>query len=135
MDTFFTHIDINTVIIALVAIVLGFQQLRTGSSAIYKNTLEAYKAQMEVMERSQKDQATTINTQSGQIGELKGRLTAKEAQIAEYKQMLENRDPQLQQILKQLVDFMQKVDERLAGVEGHVKKPITATTSTVLSKQ
>lgn len=129
MGNLLGSLDINTVMIAIVAIVLGLQQWRTGSSKINGETVQAYKEQLDITEKRYQTQQEVLNTQAGQIGELKGLIAGKDAQITDYRKILENRNPDLEKILTQLVHFMQIVDERLSAISAHQQKPIVAETT------
>lgn len=137
MTNFFGHLDINTLMIALCALVLGIQQWRSGSSKLSNNTIQTYKDLLEATEKKNKekqdDLQNQLNIQAGQIGELKGLISGKDQQIADYRQILENRNPNLENILKQMVDFMKEIDRRLVEIEGHIQKPMVAETKTTTS--
>lgn len=113
MNTIISHVDINTLILALIGVGLGIYQWRIGTSKISGDTIEAYKSQVELYEKRLGDQTTTINTMSQQIGELRGMITAKDKQIDDMRKILENRNPELENVLKQLTLFMKSVDDRL----------------------
>jgi capsule polysaccharide export protein KpsE/RkpR len=137
MTNFFSHFDINIVIIAFCALILGVQQWRYGSGKLTSDTIQTYKDLLEATERKNKekqdDLQNQLNTQAGQIGELKGLITGKDQQIADYRQILENRNPNLENILTQMVNFMKEVDKRLQGIEDHIQKPLIAETKTTTS--
>lgn len=137
MTNFFSHLDINTVAIALCALILGIQQWRSGAGKLSADTIQTYKDLLEATEKKNKETQDNLqkqlNAQAGQIGELKGLITGKDQQIADYRQILENRNPNLESILIQIVGFMKEVDDRLQGIESHIQKPMVAETKTTTS--
>lgn len=141
MNSLLNHVDINTLALAVIGIMLGVYQWRSGTSKISSDTIDAYKSQVELYEKRLGDQTITINTMSSQLGELRGMIVAKDKQIDEMRKILENRNPELENILKQLTLFMKSVDERLnehteklAEVREYQTKPVTVTTDTTISK-
>lgn len=128
------HIDINTLALVMVGIVLAYNQWRQGTSRISSETIEAYKSQVEIYEKRLGAQTEATNSQAAQIGELKGMIIAKDKQIDEMRKIIENRNPELEQVLKQLTTFMRSVDERLTEVREHQMKPLTITTETTAVK-
>lgn len=135
MESLLAHVDINTIILTIVGLILGLQQWRSGNSKLSKETVEAYKAQLDITEKRLKDQQETLNTQAGEIGKLKGLLEGKDAQLAQYSKIIENRNPDLEKILQQLVTFMKEVDTRLTAIAVHQQKPVVAETKTTITKQ
>lgn len=141
MDNLLAHFDVNTIILVVVSVLLGLNQLRVGTSKISGETIEAYKSQVELYEKRLGDQTTQINTLSQQIGELRGMIVSKDKQIEDMRKILENRNPELESILKQLTLFMKSVDERLtehtqklSEVRAHQNKPTTIKTESIISK-
>lgn len=134
MNSVFAHVDINTLVLVFIGLGLALQQWRSGSSKITKDTVEAYKARLEIMEKNYQTQQETLTKQAGQIGELNGLIAGKDAQIADYRKILENRNPNLEKILDQLVAFMHTIDTRLTEIATHQKKPFVADTHTVITK-
>lgn len=126
MDAFFGHLDANTLVLVVVGALLGIQQWRAGSSKVNTDTIQAYKDQLEITEKRYQTQQETLNSQAGQIGELKGLIAGKDAQITDYRKILENRNPDLEKILTELVHFMQVVDNRLAGIAANQTQPVVA---------
>jgi hypothetical protein len=137
MTNLFSRLDLNTVMIAVCALILGIQQWRSGSNKLTTDTIQTYKDLLEATEKKNKekqdDLQNQLNTQAGQIGELKGLITGKDQQIADYRQILENRNPNLENILTQMVNFMKEVEHRLQGIESHIQKPMVAETKTTTS--
>jgi hypothetical protein len=127
--SFFHQLDVNTVILTIVAVILGIQQYRSGNSKMTRETVEAYKAQLELNEVRLRDQSEKLNVQAGQIGKLEGLLKGKDDQLLQYKQIIENRNPDLENVLGQLVHFMQVVDDRLADIANRQNMPIVAHTT------
>jgi chromosome segregation ATPase len=137
MTNLFSRLDLNTIMIAVCALILGIQQWRNGSNKLNSDTVQTYKDLLEATEKKNKDKQddlqAQLNAQAGQIGELKGLITGKDQQIADYRQILENRNPNLENILTQMVNFMKEVDHRLQAIEGHIQKPVVAETKTTTS--
>lgn len=109
-------------------------QWRLGSSNVSTQTIQAYKEQLEIVNVRYEEQAKTLNEQAGKIGELKGALEARDVQIADYKQILENRNPNLEKTLSEILLFMRGVDSRLSEIAAHQLKPIIADTHTIITK-
>lgn len=110
-----------------------FAQWRNGRSQLDTQTVQTYKNLLEATEKKyqskQDDMQAQINDAAAKIGEFKGLLAGKEAQIADYRQIIENRNPNLEKILTQVVEFMAKVDKRLNDIAEHQKRPLFAETT------
>lgn len=119
-------------LVGVVAFVLA--QWRLGRSSLSSQTIQAYKEQLEITEKRYTSLQDTVNLQAGRIGELKGALDTRDAQIKDYKQILENRNPNLEDTLKEILLFMKGVDGRLTEIAAHQKKPFIAETNTVITK-
>lgn len=127
------------IILAIGAIIFAIASWRNGKSQATTEAVQAYKDLLEVTEKKYQtktdDMQRQINEQSGKIGELTGLVKGKDSQIADYKQILENRNPNLENILTQMVGFMETVHKDLQELKEHVQKPVIAeskTTTTVL---
>lgn len=111
--TFLNYLQFG--IIALVGIAVAYAQFRSGTSKVSSDTIEAYSKQVELYEKRLADNSVTMQTMSKQLGELSAANTQKDAQISEMRRILENRNPELETILKQLTHFMESVDTRLVA--------------------
>lgn len=109
-------------------------QWRLGKSTVSADTIQAYKDQLEIVEKRYATTQETVNAQAGKIGELKGALDARDAQIADYKQILENRDPTLNKTLEEILSFMKQVDGRLTEIAVHQKKPFVTEVHATTTK-
>lgn len=112
-------------IVGIGIIVYGISQWRNGTSKISYQTIQAYKDQLDITEKRYQSQQETLNAQAGQIGELKGLIAGKEAQLADYRKILENRNPNLEKTLEEILTFMRGVDKRLGDIAAHQKLPTT----------
>lgn len=121
-------------VLAIGVIAFALAQWRNGRSALNTETVQTYKDLLEATEKKyasrQDDMQKQINEGAARLGELSGTLKAKEQQLADYRQIIENRNPNLEKILTQVVDFMEKVDRRLSDIAEHQKKPFVAEAST-----
>lgn len=121
-------------------VIFGVAQWSNGRNSASTETVQTYKDLLEAREKkyqaSQDSMQTQINDLSAKIGEYKGLLAGKDQQIADYKKIFENRDPALQDILKEMSQFMKQVDGRLTEIAEHMKKPVVAKseTTTTVSK-
>ena len=110
----------------LVFIIYGIFQNRTKTSVqieaqkltelrIANEVAASYKLKIEQLESAIKESAAEsrreITKLTEKVGNLSGMLAAKEIQLAEYKAMVENRDPKLISVLDRLVGFMEKAEE------------------------
>lgn len=112
-------------VVSLGVIVYGVSQWRNGTSKISYQTVQAYKDQLDIMERRYTEQQKTLNEQAGKIGELTGLIAGKDTQIADYRRILENRNPNLEKTLEEILGFMKGVDNRLSAIAAHQKLPTT----------
>lgn len=121
-------------------VIFGVAQWSNGRNSASVETVQTYKDLLEARERkyqaSQDSMQTQINDLSAKIGEYKGLITGKDQQIADYKQIFENRNPKLEEILTKMSNFMEQVDGRLTDIAEHIKKPVVAKseTTTTVSK-
>lgn len=125
--------DIIEGILAIGVVVFAIAQWRNGRNTLNTETVQTYKDLLEVTEKKylqkQEDMQKQINDMSTKMGEFKGLIAGKDAQIADYKQIIENRNPNLEKILNQMVEFMGKVDSRLTEIAAHQQKPFVAETT------
>lgn len=110
-------------VLAIGVVTYAIAQWRNGTSRISYQTVQAYKDQLDIMERRAVEQQKTLNEQAGTIGELKGLLLGKDTQLADYRKILENRNPDLEKTLGQILHFMKGVDDRLSEIAAHQKLP------------
>ena len=122
-------------ILAVGVIAYAVAQWRNGSSKISSQTVQAYKDQLDIMERRAVEQQKSLTEMSGTIGELKGLIAGKDTQIADYRKILENRNPNLEKTLSEILLFMQGVDKRLTDIAAHQKLPFKLETHATATKQ
>lgn len=130
MLTFLKNLDVNTMILAFCALAWGWQQYKQGASKISSDTIIAYQAQASINEKTLTNQAAQINSLNAEVGRLGGIIQEKDKQLGDYKEIFQGKNPQLEEILIKLVNFMEKVDTRLSNIE----KPTTTasvTTTTI----
>ncbi len=136
-----TLIAIAEAIGTLGVVIFGIAQWRNGKNSASVETVQTYKDLLEAREKKyqekQDEMQNQINELAAKVGEYKGLLAGKDSQLDDYKRIFENRDPALQEILKDMSKFMKQVDERLSEIADHMKKPVVAasTTTTTVSKQ
>lgn len=125
---------------ALGLVIFGVAQWGNGRNSANVETVQTYKELLEAREKKyqekQDEMQAQINTQASQIGEFKGLLAGKDQQISDYRKILENRSPELENALKEMTKFMKQVDGRLTDIAEHIKKPVVAEskTTTTVSK-
>lgn len=118
---------------AVGVVVFAVAQWRNGRSVLSTETVQTYKDLLDATEKKyaqkQDEMQKQLNDQATKLGELTGILSTREKQIADYKQILENRNPNLEKILSELVHFMEQVDARLTAVEAKkCDAPVITTT-------
>lgn len=121
------YVEFAALVVA--AVFITYKQISTNSSKVSSDTIEAYKAQVELYEKRLISSTTEMQSLSSQNGELRGAGAAKDAQIADMQKTIENRNPKLEGVLEKLMGFMESVDTRLKKLDGHL-----GTQDTVLKR-
>jgi len=127
-------------VLAIGVIIFAIAQWRNGRSQAGIETIQTYKELLDATEKKyaarQEAMQNQLNEQATKLGELRGILSAKDEQIKILREILENRNPELQKILNQVLKFMEAVDKRLSEIADHQKKPFVAEahTTTTVSK-
>lgn len=123
-----SSISINTIILTVVGVILAIQQWQSGSSKINKETLSAYRDQVALNKETIKSLQDQVNVQAKEIGTLEGINKQKDNTVEEYKKLIQGRNPQIEDILKKVADFMEALDKRLQTIEQIHTTPTTVTT-------
>jgi DNA primase large subunit len=127
-------------VLAIGVIAFAIAQWRNGKSQLGNDTIQTYKELLEATEKKyaarQEKMQEQLNDQATRLGEMKGILSTKDEQIKLLREVLENRNPELEKILNQVLKFMVEVDKRLSEISEHQKKPFVAEahTTTTVSK-
>jgi len=93
---------------------------RSGKDKVGNEVLVLYKEQVSALEADvlrARDRSNELGNQmqtlSIELGKLKGEIVARDKQLSEYKEIFQNRDPELQQVLTEIRDFMGDIHKQL----------------------
>lgn len=126
--TFFSKINVNSLIIGVFAVILAYNQFKANQNKIDSGTIQAYKDQLEITEKRNKDDREAaekrqkenqekIQELGKEVAGIKATLIEKDKQLTEYKEIFQGRDPALKGVLDEILLFMKKMDTRLGLLE------------------
>ena len=132
MQQLLTGQNVFDLIIALGVIAFAVGQFTIGRRAKNKDDIDTENSAMQlqgnkikVLEAALKEQET-INKKTGEdLAALKAVLIEKDKTIKEYFDIIQNRDPQLKNVLGEILDFMKKInthmeqDLKITGTVSH----------------
>lgn len=111
-----TQINFNTVLLAVVAILLGWREIRSGSAKITAEVIQGYKdleAQLRAKITEYDEKFVKMTTQIGDLTKsLDGKdgiIAAKDQLISELQAINANRSPKLEQVLEEIHGFMRSL--------------------------
>lgn len=107
LNTIIAHGD--TIIVAIVALILGWERFRGGSSSLRKEIASDYKERNEQLEARLKDFQDQITKTNLTIAELRGTVTEKDKRIQELREDLQGRNPEMIKILKEIVTSNEQI--------------------------
>ncbi len=92
----------------------GFLYVKRGTSQATKDLIDlqekqikALKDDAEITRQHGHELGNQIQVLSGKVGKLEGQLSEKQRQLADYRAIFQNRDPELIKVLGEIKDFMQ----------------------------
>jgi chromosome segregation ATPase len=105
--------------IGVLAFSMFYNNWRSGKDKVGTEVLALYKEQITALEADVlrgRDKGHELGNQlqllTLEVGKLQGEIAARDKQIAEYREIFQNRDPQLQEILREIRDFMASLDAK-----------------------
>lgn len=124
MDGFFTNIanHLDTIIVAVIALVLGWDRWRSGSSNLRKEINAEYKERNSQLEDKLKECLDQIHATNLVVAELRGTINEKDKHIDSLTKILQGRNPEMMELLKE-------IREGNAAIQEFIK-----TTYTLLQK-
>lgn len=103
----------------------GLQKQLDGMDTLIKRKDDEHRATIETMrlehKAAQEKSHAEINALTGKVGELTGQLREKDGKLAEYKEIFQGKDPKMDEVLSQLVEFMASMKPILEGISQHLK--------------
>lgn len=90
----------------------------------WKDQAEGYKAMMEAKDKASNEKFESLMRE---IGELNGKLKAAEDQNKRFEEIFQNRNPELDNTLKEILTFMKKINEHMATANKGFKVESTIT--------
>lgn len=119
MESFFTKLDVNTLIIVVSGLVIIWNQYKQSDTKLAKEVKETYKERIVQLEQKVKDLDNHVNELIKTDAKKDGIIEEKDKQLQSYEVIFANRNPELEKILSQFVDFMSKLDKRMG--ESHAE--------------
>lgn len=132
--------NLTTITVAAAGVVLFVQQLMNGRSklnvqnqTVSNETLTAYVAQVALLKDKQAEDKISydatvekfskqINELTLRIGEQTGIIGEQQKRIDEYKEIFQNRNPDLLEVLKEIRTFMGDLHSKVAVIEERSEK-------------
>ncbi len=116
------QLNVNTLLVVVAGAVLIWKQFRNDASKVSAEVISAYKLQVAQYKEEVKGYGDKLNELNHKIGTQDGIIAEKDKQLKSYESILQNRNPELEKILVQVVSFMQKLDDRMEFSESELKK-------------
>lgn len=110
---FLSQVNLNTTITTVGIIFIAIYQYRTSRSKIASEVISAYEKQVSQYKDQVADFSAKIDLLTKDIAEKNREIGVLQGRILNYEQVLQNRSPELQEILSNIKEFMRKIDERL----------------------
>lgn len=116
MQEFFTAIGthIDTIIVAVIAVALGWDKYVSGSSNLRKEITAEYKERNQQLEDKVKNCLDEIHKTNLQVAELTGIIKEKDKHIESLTKILQGRNPEMMELLKE-------IKEGNAAIQGFIK--------------
>jgi chromosome segregation ATPase len=110
---------VNVTGIGLLGGSILYNNWRSGKDKVGSEVLSLYKQQIGALEADilrGREKAHELGNQlqalTLELGKLRGEVVARDKQITEYREIFQNRDPQLLEILAEIRDFMASLDAK-----------------------
>jgi len=96
----------------LMAAGYALAQLRLGGRGVAKEIIDNYKTRQDQLEISLKEATAQIIQLRLELANVQGQLTEKDKKIAELTTIFQGKDPELLVILKEIRDFLKRLDSQ-----------------------
>lgn len=107
MNAIIAHGD--TIIIAIVAIILGWDRFKSGSSNLRKEIASDYKERNIQLNDRIKEVETHFHDVTKEVAELRGQLKEKDKHIESLTSLIQGRNPEMLAILTEIKGFMGEI--------------------------
>lgn len=119
---------INLAGFGILGVSMFYNNWRKGTNNVEDKVLSLYKEQITALEADivrarerSHELGNQIQTLSIEVGKLRGEIVARDKQLDDYKQIFQNRDPQLLEILTQFRDYMIRNEQRNTRIDKSTK--------------
>lgn len=106
------HID--TIIVTVIAIILGVERLRSGNYSLRKEIAADYKERNEQLETRLKEFESQLQKTNLEVAKLQGIVDEKDKHIESLTKVLQGRNPEMLEILKEISTSNVKIKEFMA---------------------
>lgn len=113
---------IFNLIIAAGVIAFAVGQFRNGKNTAATSTIALLQNQVSAFEKETNRLRDEVRDQGKHIARLEGEGKTKDAEIERYRKIFENRDPDLQNTLKTLAEFMNALRPVMEKMNSHLDK-------------
>lgn len=120
------HLD--TIIVAVIAIILGLERLRSGNSTLRKEIAADYKERNEQLESRLKDFEKHLQETNLELAKLKGIVDEKDNHIKSLTEVLQGRNPEMLELLKEISVSNVKIKEFMATMYEVLTKELSKQT-------
>ena len=100
MEFIIEHLD--TFVIAIVAVILGYDRFRSGSSSLRKEISADYKERNEQLEAKIRSFGDELNKTNIEVARLTGIIQEKDKHIESLTKILQGRNPEMLELLKEI---------------------------------
>ncbi|MES2224179.1 MAG: hypothetical protein V4469_04580 [Patescibacteria group bacterium] len=118
----FSQLNVNTVLVIVAGVIIIYKQYKNDAVKVSAEVIAAYKIQVEQYKEEVAKLRSDLSETSHKMGTQDGIIAEKNKQIEDYKLLIANRNPALENILSEVVLFMKKIDQRLGFSETELKK-------------
>lgn len=126
MSFIIQHID--TIIVAVIAIILGVERLRSGNSTLRKEIAADYKERNEQLETRLKEFESQLQKTNLEVAKLQGIVDEKDKHIESLTKVLQGRNPEMLEILKEISTSNVKIKEFMATMYEVLTKELSKQT-------
>ena len=127
--------NLDTIILAVVTLVLGWDRLRSGSSSIRKEIAEDYKERNKQLEDRLHEIDEQMKLTSLQVAKLEGVVHEKDKHIESLTQILQGRNPEMVAILKEISDSNIEIKKFMETMYNVLKSEMSLQTTLLVEDQ
>lgn len=127
--------NLDTIILAVVTLVLGWDRLRSGSSTIRKEIAEDYKERNKQLEDRLKEIEESSRNTNLQVAKLEGIVHEKDKHIESLTQILQGRNPEMVAILKEISDSNIEIKKFMETMYSVLKNEMSLQTTLLVEDQ